>query len=83
MSRPRDGRNRKDLDQALVYLDLIGVMLRAQTQARAQACTALFAPFDPFWPDRSRRGADQTSSTMPSRANSQSTVRAPGPPRLS
>ena len=80
MAKPRDHRNRKDLERAFVLLDLIGVTLRALTEARSQACTALFAPFDPFWPDKS---PGQTSSTMPSRANSQSTGWKSDPERLS
>ncbi len=67
--------DRRNLDHAFVVLDLIGVMLRASTSARSSACTALFAPFDPFWPENR---SSQTSMTMPSRANSQSTGLAPG-----
>lgn len=70
-------KSRRDFDQALVLLDLISVMLRASTLARNEACAALFAPFDPFWPENVPAPA-QTSITMPSRANSQSTGFTPG-----
>jgi hypothetical protein len=81
MSSGKNKRERRDLDRALVLLDIIGVMLRAASLARNQACAALMAPFDPFWPEGRRGGQTsrpQTSMTMPSRANSHSSGFAPG-----
>jgi hypothetical protein len=58
---------RPDLDRALILLDLLGVLLRANQEARERACVALFAPFDPFWPEQQLSPLpDQTSSTIPS-----------------
>jgi hypothetical protein len=68
---------RKDLDQALVLLDLIGLMVRVSGHARNSACAALFAPFDPFWPESGPAQTSQTSITIPSRANSQTIDLAP------
>jgi hypothetical protein len=62
-----------EIDSALILLDLVGLMVRAYARVseRSRACSALFAPFDPFWPE-----AAHTSMTIPSRANSQTSEEA-------
>jgi hypothetical protein len=43
----RSQKKRRSLDAALVLFELLGILLKANREAKKRACVALFTPFAP------------------------------------